>query len=308
MALTKVDHIGMVVGDLNEARRVYCDVWGLRVNEDRTPLPEGKKGHFDNVNSIEIPIGELYLEFSKPNDPDSEAGKFLTEARGVGGMHHLALGSDNIADDVKRLQGNGIKLHPNEGSWDGQSSVFLDPETSMGILIELVPHEYYYPHPSYRGTGLITGLAHVGLAAKEVADSTKFWEDVMGLALDHSRTRGDKPEDRERSGAGIDPVHLTEFPLGGTVIEISHPTTEDSGSARFVQSRATLGAAFHHICPWAPDVHAVVDSGNAGGLQQIGSIPAKEEVKQGQNIVGWFHPKTCLGTLIEVWCRPSKGW
>ena len=309
MAFTKIDHIGFVVGDLKEAQRVYCDIWGLKVDEDRTPLPDGKKGHFDDVNSIEIPIGEVILEFSKPNDENTEAGKFVADLRGVGGTHHLALASDDIAADVKMLQGKGIGLKAN-GSWDGKSRVWLDPETTMGIQIEIVPHENYYPHSSYRGTGVFTGLAHFGLAAKDVQASTDFWEGKFGIALDTTRTRGDKPEDRERTGGGgpIDPVHLIEFPIGGSIIEISHPTTEDSGTARFVQSRATLGAAFHHICPWAPDVHTAVERANTGGLQQIGSIPGRDESRERPTLVGWYHPRTSLGTLIEIWNRPSKAW
>ena len=301
MAFTKIDHIGFVVGDLKEAQRVYCDIWGLKVDEERSPLPDGKKGHFDDVNTIDIPIGELFLEFSKPNDENSEAGKFLAEFRGVGGTHHLALASDDIAADVKGLQDRGIRLKPGEEKWDGEGPVFLDPQTCLGLPLEIVPHENYFPHPSFRGLGVFTGLGHMGLAGKDVETSRHFWADVMGLAQDRSRTRGDRPEDRERTGARIDPVHIIEFTLGGTVIEISHPTTEDSGTAKYVASKATLGEAFHHICPWAPDVHDAVDKANAGGLQQIGSLAPRE---QATRVVAWYHPRTCLGTLIEIWNRP----
>jgi len=70
----------------------------------------------------------------------------------------------------------------------------------------------------------------------------------------------------------------------------------------------TLGAAFHHICPWAPDVHTAVERANAGGLQQIGSIPGRDESRERPTLVGWYHPRTSLGTLIEIWNRPSKAW
>ena len=113
--------------------------------------------------------------------------------------------------------------------------------------------------------------------------------------------RGQEPRpDGARSGT-IDPVHLVEFPLGGTVIEISIPTTEDSGTARLVARKGPLGAVYHHTCPFTPDVHAFIDQAVNAGLQQIGSIPPREEQTR---VVGWLHPRSCLGMLIEVWNRP----
>ena len=89
--------------------------------------------------------------------------------------------------------------------------------------------------------------------------------------------------------------------MGGTVIEISHPTTTDSGTARLVEQRAPLGAVYHHTCPFAPDVRHFVEQAVAAGLQQIGTLPPRD---QGPAGVGWFHPRTCLGMLLEVWARP----
>ena len=40
----------------------------------------------------------------------------------------------------------------------------------------------------------------------------------------------------------------------------------------------------------------------AAGIQQIGSIPPKEERER---VVAWFHPRSCLGMLVEAWNRPS---
>ena len=85
-----------------------------------------------------------------------------------------------------------------------------------------------------------------------------------------------------------DPVHLLEFPLGGSVVEVSVPTTEDSGTARLVAQRATQGAVYHHTCPYTPDVHAFTEGAVAAGIQQIGSIPPKEERER---VVAWFHPQ-----------------
>ena len=96
-------------------------------------------------------------------------------------------------------------------------------------------------------------------------------------------------------------MHLVEFPIGGSVVEVSIPTTDDSGTARLVAQRATLGAVYHHTCPYAPDVHSFTEEALAAGIQQIGTIPPREERTR---VVAWFHPRTCLGMLVEVWNRP----
>jgi hypothetical protein len=48
-----------------------------------------------------------------------------------------------------------------------------------------------------------------------------------------------------------------------------------------------------------------MDQAEAAGLQQIGQIPPRGERDM---VVGWLHPRSCLGMLIEVWNRrPGEG-
>ncbi len=301
MSYTKIDHVAILVDDLETGRHVYCDGWGLAVNEHRSPWPQGRPGTFDGVTSIEIPIGEMYLEISKPGDPDTPAGRFVAERRA--GMYYVSFASDDIAADVQKLTDKGIKI---EGHWDGHGPVFLDPATTLGVRLQVTPEESYFPHPYYKGDGTFTGMAHVGLAARSAEEVRKLFGDAFDLHEDSSMERGQAgpSADRDPSRAAGDPVHLLEFPVGGSVLEISIPTTDDSGTARLVAQRATLGATFHHICPFAPDVHRAVEMGKAAGLQQIGSIPPREQTTRA---TAWFHPRTCLGTLTEIWNRPAGG-
>lgn len=301
MAFTKIDHVGILVNDLEVGRHVFCDGWGLVVDGHRSPWPQGRPGTFDRMASIEIPIGEMYLEISRPNDPNTPAGRFVAERQA--GMYYVSLASDNIAGDVKLLTGKGIKV---EGRWDGHGPVFLEPATTLGIRLQITPEENYFAHPFYRGDGTFTGMAHVGIAARSAAEIRKLLGETFGLHEDKTmeqRLREPSPEREPRRAAG-DPVHLLEFPIGGCVLEVSIPTTDDSGTARLVAQRAPLGAVYHHICPFALDVHKAVDMGKAAGLQQIGSIPPREQTTRA---TAWFHPKTCAGTLIEIWNRPPGG-
>ncbi len=303
MAFTRVHHVGMVVAELEQGRHVLCDGFGLAIDEHRTPWPQGKPG-YDNTTVVDVPIGEMYYEVAKPNDTQSGAAQFLAASGGRGGMHYISIASDDMASDVRGLMSRGIKL---QGRWDGKSPVFLDPATCLGLGLQITPDDHYYVHPHYRGNGVLTGMGHIGVAARSPEETQRFWGQALGLRADRSSERGLQPQQApsgERRAAD-DPVHILEYPLGGTVIEISHPTTTDSGTARLVAQRAPLGAVYHHTCPYAPDIHRFVEQAVAAGLQQIGAIPPREQgVSRG---VAWFHPRTCLGMLVEIWNRPPGG-
>ena len=298
MAFTRAHHVGLVTGDLEQARHVLCDGFGLSIDEHRTPWPQGVTG-YDGTTLLEFPIGEMYYEVARPNDTESGAAQFLASSNGRGGIYYISFASDDITSDVNGLLSRGIRL---KEDWDGKSPVFLDPATCLGLGIQITHEESYHVHPYYRGNGSLMGMAHLGVAARSIEETRHFWADMFGLNEDKTVERGIEPTPEDRPArAADDPVHILEYPIGGTVIEISHPTTPDSGTARLVAQRGPLGAVYHHTCPFAPDVHRFVEQVAAAGLQQIGTIPPREQTNRA---TAWFHPRTCLGMLVEVWNRP----
>ena len=297
MAFTRIHHVGLVTEDLEQARQVLCDGFGLSLDEHRTPWPQGRPG-YEGTTLLEFPIGEMYYEVAKPGDSTTGAAQFLASTNGRGGMYYVSIASDDMASDVQGLMQRGVKLN---GEWDGKGPVFLDSTTCLGLGLQVIPEDDYYVHPYYRGNGVLTGMAHVGIAARDAAEVRHLCGEVFGLEEDSFQERGREAPRQGAPQAADDPVHLLEFPIGGTVIEISIPTTSDSGTARLVAQRATLGAVYHHTCPFAPDVHRFSEHALAAGLQQIGTIPPREESTR---VVAWFHPRTCLGMLLEIWNRP----
>ena len=307
MAFTRVHHVGLVNGDLEHARHILVEGFGLSVDEHRTPLPQGRPG-YDGTTILEFPIGEMYYEVAKPNDSDSEPAQYLASTNGRGGMYYTSLATDDIAGDIQGILSRGGKLN---GDWDGKSPVFLDPNTSLGLRIQITPEDNYFVHPYLRGNGTCMGMAHIGIAARDPEESRRFWGGILGLREDVATRSGggDWAERLEQAEgdpngprtAADDPVYILEYPIGGTVIEISHPTTTDSGTARLVASRATLGAVYHHTSPFAPDVHRFVEQAVPAGMEQIGSIPPREVTTRA---TAWFHPQACLGMLLEPWNRP----
>ena len=62
-----------------------------------------------------------------------------------------------------------------------------------------------------------------------------------------------------------------------------------------------MGSVFHHTAPFTRNVHRFVDQAINAGMEQIGTIPPEGS---SETIVGWFHPRACLGMLLEPWNRP----
>ena len=130
MALTRIHHVGMVTGDMEAARHLFCDGFGLSVDEHRTPWPQGRSRRGDAGTVIEFPIGEMYYEVSTPNDTGSSAAQFLESTSGRGGIHYISIASDNIGADVHTLLDRGLKL---KGDWDGESATLRGPSTCLGL-------------------------------------------------------------------------------------------------------------------------------------------------------------------------------
>ena len=59
MAFTRIHHVGMVTSDLEMARNLFCNGFGLSVDEHRTPWPGDESS--GPVTSVEFPIGKIRI-------------------------------------------------------------------------------------------------------------------------------------------------------------------------------------------------------------------------------------------------------
>jgi len=133
--MTQIDHLGIAVKSLAEARRFY-EKLGLEV------MPE-EVVEAEKVRVAMVPVGESRIELLEPTVPDSTIAKFL-EKRGQG-LHHVALHVSDLAATVERLKAAGTRLINEEikvGA-GGHRYVFVHPASAGGVLLELVeggPH------------------------------------------------------------------------------------------------------------------------------------------------------------------------
>ncbi|WP_035588892.1 methylmalonyl-CoA epimerase [Hippea jasoniae] len=126
----KIDHIGVAVKDLDEAVRLYRDVFGLK-------LLEIEEVESQKVKVAKFDIGGVHIELLQPTADDSPIKKFI-DKKGEG-LHHIAYEVDDIEEQLSQLKQKGVKLineRPTEGS-SNTLIAFLHPKSSI-ILTELV--------------------------------------------------------------------------------------------------------------------------------------------------------------------------
>jgi methylmalonyl-CoA/ethylmalonyl-CoA epimerase len=130
MTITRVDHIAIVVEDLEAALGTYRDALGLTLDHVAEIPEQGVKAAF-------LPAGDGEIELLEPLSPESGIGKYLAK-RGEG-LHHICLEVDDIEMTLADLKARGAALideTPKQGA-HGRIA-FIHPKGAHGVLIELV--------------------------------------------------------------------------------------------------------------------------------------------------------------------------
>jgi len=128
--IRRVDHIAVVVRNLDEALQLYGDLFGVKPSKIET-LPE------QGVKAALLPIAEGgEIELLEPTDPQGGVGKFL-ETRGEG-IHHICLEVDNVDQELSTLADKGVQLIDKRGRPGLAGRIgFIHPKSTKGVLIEL---------------------------------------------------------------------------------------------------------------------------------------------------------------------------
>jgi methylmalonyl-CoA/ethylmalonyl-CoA epimerase len=130
MNVKKVDHVGIAVKSLEKALPFYVDVLQLSFLGIEEVESEKVKVAF-------LKAGETKIELLEPTSPESAIAKFI-EKRGEG-IHHVALGVDDIQERINELKEKGIRMiqeTPKRGA-GGALVAFMHPKSTEGVLYEL---------------------------------------------------------------------------------------------------------------------------------------------------------------------------
>ena len=129
---------------------------------------------------------------------------------------------------------------------------------------------------------IIKKINHVAIVVRDIEESLKFWEDQLGLKLDHIEV---VPTQHSR---------VAFIPVGDSEVELVQPTSTDSGLAAYLEKR---GEGMHHLCFEVDDIDAKLAELKEKGVRLINETA---EVLPGRKMA-FLHPKAGNGVLIELY-------
>lgn len=128
----KLNHVAIVVPDLEAASKVYKETLGADVSN-----PEDLPDH--GVTTVFVNLPNTKIELLHPLGADSPIAKFL-ERNKDGGMHHICYEVPDIIAARDKLKSEGARVlgdgEPKIGA-HGKPVLFLHPKDFCGTLVEL---------------------------------------------------------------------------------------------------------------------------------------------------------------------------
>jgi methylmalonyl-CoA/ethylmalonyl-CoA epimerase len=131
--LTRIDHVGMAVPDLDVAIAFYEKTFGMALVHEEVNEAQG-------VREAMMAVGDSgsCVQLLAPLTPESTIAKFLD--RNGQGIQQVAYGVDDIDATCAELREKGVRLlydDPRRGTADSRIN-FVHPKDAGGVLVELV--------------------------------------------------------------------------------------------------------------------------------------------------------------------------
>jgi methylmalonyl-CoA/ethylmalonyl-CoA epimerase len=131
-----INHVSIVVPDIEAAVRTLGEKYGLRVGERMLNAEQG-------VRLAYVELAGATIELIEPSRPDSPVSKFL-ERNPRGGIHHVCFGVDDVESETRRLRGIGVRILGDgkpQHNVAGERIAFIHPADFLGALVELEQHD-----------------------------------------------------------------------------------------------------------------------------------------------------------------------
>jgi methylmalonyl-CoA/ethylmalonyl-CoA epimerase len=131
--LTRIDHVGIAVADLDEAIDYYRRVFDVRVVHQEVNEEQG-------VREAMLAVGDSdsYIQLLAPLTPDSTIATFLD--RHGPGVQQVAYGVEDVEAASAELRAKGVRLLYDTArrGTAGSRVNFVHPKDAGGVLVELV--------------------------------------------------------------------------------------------------------------------------------------------------------------------------
>lgn len=236
------------------------------------------------------------------------------------GVHHIALGVDDVDRAVKHAAEAGIAAAASTPGLGGRKAVALDRQATVGVRVRLTDSLDL----AESAGEVIERIDHLGVASADVAEDERVFARKLGFEVESRQT------DMEVSMAvesftsdkyGVVYHNRAPQPVGGLRVafitvgdceleflanfnpddgaQVEHgrsgSTKQDQGAiTRFVQSR---GRGLHHMALKARDIDATLAGMASAGLPMIDTRgrPGSRRAR-----IGFAHPHATGGILMHL--------
>lgn len=137
----------------------------------------------------------------------------------------------------------------------------------------------------------ISHIEHIGIAVPSLDEAIPFYENILGRKC----TAIEEVADQK--------VRTAFFKVGQTKIELLEGTDESSAISKFIANNGGRGGIQHMAFAIADGVQNALNEVEAKGCRLIDKAPRRGA--EGLNIA-FLHPKSTVGTLIELCEDPNK--
>jgi methylmalonyl-CoA/ethylmalonyl-CoA epimerase len=128
----------------------------------------------------------------------------------------------------------------------------------------------------------LTHIEHIGIAVKNLQDSIKYYENVLGLKCYNIEEVADQK------------VRTAFFKVGQTKIELLESTEPDGPIGKFIEKK---GEGIHHLAFHVNDLEGALSEAANNDIRLIDEVPRKGA--EGLDIA-FLHPKSTNGVLTEL--------
>jgi methylmalonyl-CoA/ethylmalonyl-CoA epimerase len=133
VGLSKIDHVGIAVPDLDAAIAFYRDTFGIVSVHEEVNTEQGVREAMLRVGD-----GATLIQLLAPLSPESTIAKFLD--RSGPGVQQIAYTVEDVVAVAAQLRAKGLRLlydQPRRGTSDSLVN-FVHPKDAGGVLVELV--------------------------------------------------------------------------------------------------------------------------------------------------------------------------
>lgn len=129
---------------------------------------------------------------------------------------------------------------------------------------------------------MVGKVDHIGVAVKNLEETLKFYQDVLGLDL-----HGTEIVEEQK-------VKVAFLPVGDTEVELLESTEEDGPIAKYIEKK---GEGMQHLAFRVDNIERAIEEMKSKGVRMIDETP---RYGAGGAKIAFCHPKSTHGVLVEL--------